>query len=120
MKKFLLILPVIMLCLSCRANRSMQPRNDVMAYPAATDMAPAVPAGDLELSEYRQHVVVKASGADFIVYEYSDIRIDKVATLASHFCYETNPGKSAYLRDIYMNKNRKRRATFDCVDLATK
>ena len=48
-----------------------------------------------------------------------DVRIDDVATLASAYCFEmTNGVKKAYLRDIYMYKNHKRRATFDCVDLA--
>ena len=74
---------------------------------------------DSALEMYRRNIVVKTMGEDYIVYEYSNVRIDKVAPLASRFCYETNPGKKAYLRDIYMHKNHKRRATFDCVDLAS-
>lgn len=74
---------------------------------------------DADLELYRKNIVVKTMGDDYIVYEYSDVRIDKVAPLASRYCYETNPGKKAYLRDIYMHKNHKRRATFDCVDLAS-
>lgn len=74
---------------------------------------------DSDLEMYRRNIVVKTMGEDYIVYEYSNVRIDKVAPLASRFCYETNPGKKAYLRDIYMHKNHKRRATFDCVDLAS-
>lgn len=68
---------------------------------------------------YAKNIVVKTMGDDYVVYEYSDVRIDKVAPLASRYCYETNPGKKAYLRDIYMHKNHKRRATFDCVSLAS-
>ena len=78
-----------------------------------------VDIADSDLEMYRRNIVVKTMGEDYIVYEYSNVRIDKVAPLASRFCYETNPGKKAYLRDIYMHKNHKRRATFDCVDLAS-
>ena len=78
-----------------------------------------VSISDADVELYRKNIVVKAMGDDYIVYEYSDVRIDKVAPLASCYCYETNPGKKAYLRDIYMHKNHKRRATFDCVDLAS-
>jgi hypothetical protein len=71
-----------------------------------------------DADRFRQNIAVKAMGDDYVVYEYTDVRIDDVATLASRFCYETNPEKKAYLRDIYMYKNHKRRATFDCVNLA--
>ena len=78
-----------------------------------------VDIADSDLEMLRKNIVVKTMGEDYIVYEYSDVRIDKVAPLASRYCYETNPGKKAYLRDIYLHKNHKRRATFDCVDLAS-
>ena len=78
-----------------------------------------VDIADSDLEMYRRNIVVKTMGDDYIVYEYSNVRIDKVAPLASRYCYETNPGKKAYLRDIYLHKNHKRRATFDCVDLAS-
>lgn len=79
----------------------------------------AVSIAESDFEMYRKNIVVKTMGDDYIVYEYSDVRIDKVAPLASRYCYETNPGKKAYLRDIYMHRNHKRRATFDCVDLAS-
>ena len=78
-----------------------------------------VDIADSDLEMYRRNIVVKTMGDDYVVYEYSNVRIDKVAPLASRYCYETNPGKKAYLRDIYLHKNHKRRATFDCVDLAS-
>lgn len=78
-----------------------------------------VDIADSDLEMYRRNIVVKTMGEDYIVYEYSNVRVDKVAPLASRYCYETNPGKKAYLRDIYLHKNHKRRATFDCVDLAS-
>lgn len=114
MKKIALLGILLVLC-ACRA-RTM--RQDV-AEPAydVPEVAQAytIPEEDL----YRYDISVKAMGDDYVVYEYADVRIDRVATLASAFCFETNPGKKAYLRDIYMHKNRRRRATFDCVDLAT-
>lgn len=69
---------------------------------------------------FRQNIAVKGMGDDYVVYEYVDVRIDDVATLASKYCYEMTENKKAYLRDIYLYKNHKRRATFDCVDLAQK
>lgn len=123
MKRLVLICLLSAVCISCRA-RSVGPEGAqpwTQTQPAYTESSPqqyvAAPLPDAEL--YRQNISVKAMGDDYIVYEYIDVRIDQIATLASHFCYETNPGKKAYLRDIYMQKNRKRRATFDCVDLAT-
>jgi len=88
------------------------------ADPSTPKLAHTKYASDAD--RYRQNIVVKVIGEDYIVYEYSDVRIDDIATLASAFCYETDPDKKAYLRDIYMYKNHKRRATFDCVNLASK
>ncbi|MEE6206662.1 MAG: hypothetical protein VZR95_01240 [Alphaproteobacteria bacterium] len=114
MKKFVFIGLLAVLC-SCRARTVNQPdpaaTYDETGYTAEYTM----PEEDL----YRYNISVKAMGDDYVVYEYSDVRVDKVATLASAYCFETNPGKKAYLRDIYLHKNHKRRATFDCVDLAT-
>ncbi len=73
-----------------------------------------------DYERYRNNIVVKVMGDGYVVYEYTDVRIDDVATLASRYCYDTMPGKKAYLRDIYLYRNHKRRATFDCVDLASK
>ena len=67
---------------------------------------------------FRHNIAVKGMGDDYVVCEYVDVRIDDVATLASKYCYEMTENKKAYLRDIYLYKNHKRRATFDCVDLA--
>lgn len=72
-----------------------------------------------DYERYRQNIVVKAAGPNFVVYEYTDVRVDEVASLASAYCFETTGYLKAYLRDIYMYRNHKRRATFDCVDLAS-
>jgi len=101
MKRLFFLCLMAIVCVSCRSKveRELEP---LPLYAADAD-------------RYRQNISVKAMGEDYVVYEYMDVRIDDVATLASNFCYETNPDKKAYLRDIYMYKNHKRRATFDCV-----
>lgn len=98
-----------------KQNSQSEDKQDVQAQKPER----VVDIADSDLEMYRRNIVVKTMGDDYIVYEYSNVRIDKVAPLASRYCYETNPGKKAYLRDIYMHKNHKRRATFDCVDLAS-
>ena len=114
MKKIALLGILLVLC-ACRARTMRQDVAEPVYDAPEIAQAYAIPEEDL----YRYDISVKAMGDDYVVYEYADVRIDKVATLASAFCFETNPGKKAYLRDIYMHKNRRRRATFDCVDLAT-
>ena len=113
MKKLWLIGLIVVLS-SCQTRTADQDVPNTALEPEYTGNY-TMPQEDL----YRYNISVKAMGEDYVVYEYSDVRIDKVATLASSYCYETNPGKKAYLRDIYMHRNHKRRATFDCVDLAT-
>ena len=102
MKKILLLCLLATLCVSCQSK--------------VDDEGIPVYASDAE--RFRRNIATKVMGEDYVVYEYVDVRIDDVATLASRYCYETTEGKKAYLRDIYMYKNHKRRATFDCVDLA--
>lgn len=105
MKKVLMLCLLALVCVSC------QSRIDDEAFGALY-------SSDAE--RFCRNIATKAMGEDFVVYEYVDVRIDDVATLASKYCYDMNPEKKAYLRDIYMYKNHKRRATFDCVDLAAK
>ncbi|MBQ8481420.1 MAG: hypothetical protein IJ532_02660 [Alphaproteobacteria bacterium] len=125
MKKFaLLMLSVLVLasCISSPKDESQTTENEQNQTKVANGQIKKeriVDVADSELEMLRKNIIVKTMGDDYIVYEYSDVRIDKVAPLASRYCYETNPGKKAYLRDIYMHKNHKRRATFDCVDLAS-
>lgn len=138
MKKVVLIGLLAVLCASCisksdeeiqsinlkkqaiarRAQKRAEQQNNVQPVQVYEQQQPVVSVPVENFNSYRQDIVVKTMGNDYIVYEYSDVRIDQVAPLASRYCYETNPGKKAYLRDIYMHKNHKRRATFDCVDLA--
>ncbi len=104
MKKILMLCLLAAICVSCHAKQ-------------ITDEEP-VPVYSSDAERFYRNIATKAMGDDYVVYEYVDVRIDDVATLASRYCFETTNGKKAYLRDIYMYKNHKRRATFDCVDLA--
>lgn len=124
MKKIALIGLSVLVLASCISK----PKEDIDAAKNEQEKTAAtavqkgervVDIADSDLEMYRRNIVVKTMGDDYVVYEYSNVRIDKVAPLASRYCYETNPGKKAYLRDIYLHKNHKRRATFDCVDLAS-
>ena len=123
MKKFLLVAILAVFCVSCRTRPGYNQRvmtNDQVA--PVTAVAPTTTAtynGNVSADMYRRNIVAKTMGEDYVIYEYSDVKIEDVATLAYHYCQDTNPGKKAYLRDIYMTKNHKRRATFDCVNLAT-
>ena len=125
MKKFAFMMLSVLVLASCISG----PKGEVKTEETEQNQAKVadgqvkkervVDIADSDLEMLRKNIVVKTMGEDYIVYEYSDVRIDKVAPLASRYCYETNPGKKAYLRDIYLHKNHKRRATFDCVDLAS-
>ena len=70
-----------------------------------------------DAERYRQNVAVKARSADFVTYEYKDIRIDELAPLAAEYC-DAVSGKQAYLKEVVLYRNNLRRATFDCVSLA--
>ena len=132
MKKLVLVGFAAALCVSCIANPDDQPVQSVPVSDVATDvdMSQVYTYEPEEVVEqpvrqdikdadfYRRHILVKGMGDDYVIYEYSDVRVDQVATLASRYCYDKDPRTSAYLRDVYMRKNRKRRATFDCIIIA--
>lgn len=142
MKKVLYILAATLVCASCQLENSKygtlgemwrdqrQPQQQVATQPMVSveqiqSSAVAEPrimpapkyASDIE--RLRQNIVMKAGDNNYVVYEYGDVRIDDVASFASAYCYEYGVGKKAYLRDIYMYRNHKRRATFDCGNLAS-
>ena len=124
MNKFALIGLSVLVLASCISKpkeevEAVSKNQETQSASAPSKAVHTVDIADSDLEMYRRNIIVKTMGDDYIIYEYSNVRIDKVAPLASRYCYETNPGKKAYLRDIYLHKNHKRRATFDCVDLAS-
>ena len=122
MKKLGFIALAAALCGSCLARTDVAPQQPAPENIDTSQVYTYTPGAVVveEPEFYRENIVVKTMGDDYVIYEYVNVRVDKVATLAAQYCYETNPGKSAYLRDIYLQKNHKRRATFDCIDLATR
>lgn len=103
MIKYLSLFLVLAACVSCQSTTDN--KTEIKEIRAA------------EIN-YREHIVVKGGDEKHVVYEYSDVRVDDVAKLASAYCHHINPEYQASLRDIYMYKNHKRRATFDCECIA--
>lgn len=59
------------------------------------------------------HMNVVGQTSKYVVYEYNDIRIDEVATVAAVYC-NNHEGKTAELYDIILRPDHRRRATFVC------
>ena len=104
MKKYLYLFLVTLICVSCQSAKKNEPV--VPKVVKTTDI------------NFREHVVVKGGDENHVIYEYSDVRVDDVASLAIEYCNRVKFGSRAELRDIYMYKNHKRRATFDCNTIA--
>lgn len=68
------------------------------------------------IERFMQNVSIKEKNPRYIIYEYKDVRIDEVASLASKYCSEQSD-KKAFLRSAITYKNHLRRATFDCLNL---
>ena len=66
-----------------------------------------------EYNRLAAHMNVVGQTSKYVVYEYSDIRIDEVATVAAVYCNE-HDGKTAELYDINLRPDYRRRATFIC------
>lgn len=63
-------------------------------------------------------VFVVNEGADFVTYQYKNVRVDEISPLASLYCADVAHGMSPYLREVNLYHNGFMRATFDCVSLA--
>lgn len=68
------------------------------------------------IERFMQNVSVKEETPRYVTYEYKDVRIDEVASIAAHYCAE-HGDKKAFLRQSITYRNHLRRATFDCVSL---
>lgn len=75
---------------------------------------------NMELAEYitANDVFVVGEGADFVTYQYKNVRVDEISPLASMYCADIAYGGSPYLREVSMYHNGFMRATFYCVSLA--
>ena len=75
---------------------------------------------NMELAEYitANDVFVVGEGADFVTYQYKNVRVDEISPLASMYCADIAYGGSPYIREVSMYHNGFMRATFDCVSLA--
>ena len=60
-----------------------------------------------------EYVIVVDKSSNFVVYEYSDIRIDEIAQIAAIYCHD-HGDKQASLYEINLTPDSKRRATFVC------
>lgn len=68
------------------------------------------------IERFMQNVSVKEETPRYVTYEYKDVRIDEVASIAARYCAE-HGDKKAFLRQSITYRNHLRRATFDCVNL---
>lgn len=68
------------------------------------------------IERFMQNVSVKEETSRYVTYEYKDVRIDEVASIAARYCAE-HGDKKAFLRQSITYRNHLRRATFDCVNL---
>jgi len=63
-------------------------------------------------------VFVVSEGADYVTYQYKNVRVDEISPLASLYCADVSYVASPYLREVSMYHNGFMRATFDCVNVA--
>ena len=102
MKKTFLILPILLcVTLACAQKQIVVSEENYIS--------------DAEKMRYKENIVEKRRGENYVSYEYQNVRINDIATLAAYYCAQK--GKDAYLREIVMRENHSRLATFDCVDL---
>ena len=66
-----------------------------------------------EYNRLVEHMVVVDKGSNFVVYEYSNVRIDEIAPIAAIYCHDRG-NKQALLYDINLRPDNSRRATFMC------
>lgn len=60
-----------------------------------------------------RHVKVIHQSPKYVIYEYSDIRVDEIAPVAAIYC-NNRGGRQAALYDISLRPDHRRRATFVC------
>ena len=127
MKKFLLILTIFMLN-ACTTKYVLMDENgnpvkkdyytenmkDSEVIASAEEPGNAISEEDITEND----VFVVKEGADYVTYQYKNVRVDEISPLASLYCSDITYGSSPYLREVSMYHNGFMRATFDCVSLA--
>ncbi len=109
MKKILFLFFLFTTVLSGCATHNPEPL--YTPQPAEREILPE------DMARYRENIVLKQHGENFVSYEYRNVRIDELASLAINYCLDNTDGKKAYLREIVMRENHSKLATFDCIDL---
>lgn len=66
-----------------------------------------------EFNYIASHVRVVGKTSNYVIYEYSNIRVDEVAPVAAIWCND-HGGRQAALYDISLRPDHRRRATFVC------
>lgn len=67
-----------------------------------------------EYNRLAEHITIVGKTSNYVIYEYSNIRVDEVAPIAAVYCKEKGGGRQASLYDITLHQNNRRRATFIC------
>ena len=111
MKKSLLLLPFALTLINACAQHTPEPLYIPQEAPDPSAITPE------DEARYKENIVVKQHGPDFVTYEYRNVRIDELAPMAINYCADNTDGKKAYLREIVMRENHSKFATFDCIDL---
>ena len=60
------------------------------------------------------HINVVEKSSSHVIYEYSNVRVDEVAGIASVYCHEKGGKKQALLHKIVTRPDNRRHATFVC------
>lgn len=67
-----------------------------------------------EYNRLAEHITIVGKTSNYVIYEYSNIRVDEVAPIAAVYCNDKGGGRQATLYDITLHQNNRRRATFIC------
>lgn len=68
---------------------------------------------EIEYNRLAAHINVIDQTSSYVIYEYSDVRIDEIAPIAELYCRD-HGGKTSKLYKISLSPDNRRRATFSC------
>lgn len=67
-----------------------------------------------EYNRLAEHITVVGKTSNYVIYEYSNIRVDEVAPIAAVYCNDKGHGRQATLYNVTLQQNNRRRAIFVC------